>query len=119
MVSDEWSVQRGQMEAHIAAIQHGEGALGEELQQKVRECDEWRAKCSQMQTLLTDTEASLQEKNEAIASLEVSALLWRGIFLFSRQLFLQNKFPLSLVQLPRIFNFVACARTCVHLKIVE
>ena len=52
-------------------MQQGEGALEKEMQQKVKECDDWREKCSRMQTLLTDMEASLQEKNESIAVLEV------------------------------------------------
>ncbi len=70
-ISDEWAHQREQMEAHIAAMQQGEGALEKEMQQKVKECDEWRVKCSKMQTLLTDTEASLQEKNEVLVSMQV------------------------------------------------
>ena len=58
--------QREQLEARLTALQHGEGALEKELQQKVKESDDWREKCSHLQTYLTDIEASLQETNASI-----------------------------------------------------
>ena len=70
-ISDEWAHQREQMEAHIAAMQQGEGALEKEMQQKVKECDDWRCKFNSLQTLYTSMEATLKEKNILIVQLQV------------------------------------------------
>lgn len=84
---EEWSHQREQLKADIAALQQGEGALEKQMQQKVKECDDWREKCSRMQTLLTDLEASLQEKNKSITVLEVSVC---KLYFFEKQMFREN-----------------------------
>lgn len=68
--------QREQLEAQLTALQHGEGALEKELQLKVKESDDWREKCSHLQTCLTDIEASLQETNASIEVIYNNLSFW-------------------------------------------